>query len=110
MPVRHRMKLTPESFERVKKGEKKFEYRLNDEKRRALKVGERIEFAKLPELSEDCIVEITSLNIYQDFSDLYLHAPEGSIPYSRSEFLERMHEHYTPEEEQKYGVVSIGLK
>ncbi len=109
MPVRHRMKLTPESFEKVKNGEKKFEFRINDEKRKAFKVGERIELARLPDLETSLIVEITSLDVYRDFADLYRHKPEAALDASEDEFLKRMASFYTKDEEQKYGVVLIGI-
>lgn len=104
------MKLTPESFDKVKSGEKKFEFRLNDEKRKALKVGERVEFAKLPELETSVIVEITSLHVFKNFSDLYKHFPEAVNGYSEIEFLDKMYGFYTKIEEEKYGVVAIGIK
>jgi ASC-1-like (ASCH) protein len=103
------MKLTPENFEKLKNGEKKFEARLNDEKRKALQVGERIEFAKLPELETSVIVEITSLTVYKNFSELYADHPEVMIGAAIEEFLEQIYSHYTKEEEEKYGVVAIGI-
>lgn len=109
MPVRHRMKLTPENFEKVKSGEKKYEFRLNDEKRKALQVGERVEFAKLPELEMSVIAEITSLHVFKNFSDLYQHFPEAVNGYSEIEFLDKMYGYYTKLEEEKYGVVAIGI-
>ncbi len=109
MSVRHRMKLTPENFEKLKNSEKKFEARLNDEKRKALQVGERVEFAKLPELETSLIVEITSLNVYKNFSELYADHPEVMIGASKDEFLKEMYGHYTKEEEEKYGVMGIGV-
>ena len=110
MPIRHRMKLTPESFEQVKSGAKQFEFRINDEKRKAFKMGERIELAKLPDLGTSVIVEITSLDVYQDFSDLYHQKPEAVLDYTEDEFAERMSAFYTKDEEEKYGVVAIGIK
>lgn len=110
MPVRHRMKLTVENFERVKSGEKKFEFRLNDEKRQALRVGERVEFAKLPELEKSVIVEIASLDVFPSFASLYQGLPQAVVGYTESEFIERMRNYYSEEEEKKYGVVAIGLK
>lgn len=110
MPIRHRMKLTPENFDRVKSGDKKFEFRLNDEKRKALKVGERVEFAKLPELEKNLIVEIVSLDVFPSFADLYRSLPQAIGGYTESEFIDRMRNYYSAEEEEKYGVVAIGLK
>lgn len=110
MPIRHRMKLEPDSFERLKSGVKRFEFRLNDEKRKALTVGERVEFAKRPELETSVIVEITSLNIFPAFVDLYDQFPAAVAGRTKAEFLETMRKHYTADEELKYGVVAIGVK
>lgn len=103
------MKLTPEAFDRIKSGQRTFEFRLNDEKRKALKIGERVEFAKLPELEKSVIVEILSLNVYKDFTDLFTQAPDIA-GLTLDEFLQDMLTHYTKDEEQKYGVVAIGIK
>ena len=110
MPVRHRMKLNQESFERVKSGERKFEFRINDEKRKAFKLGERIELARLPELETSLIVEITSLDVFANFADLHRHLPEAVSGWTEDEFVQRMHGFYTHDEELKYGVVAIGIK
>jgi ASC-1-like (ASCH) protein len=110
MPVRHRMKLTPENFDKLGRGEKKFDARLNDEKRKALQVGERVEYAKLPELEKSLIVEIVSLDTYKNFSELYADHPEVMIGASLEDFLKEMYGHYTKEEEGKYGVKAIGIK
>ena len=104
------MKLTAENFERVKSGEKNFEFRLNDEKRKALQVGERVEFAKLPELEKSVIVEIVSLDVFKSFSELYKQLPGAVVGYTKIEFLDRMRLYYSAEEEKKYGVVAIGLR
>ncbi len=110
MSVRHRMKLSPENFDKVKTGEKTFEFRLNDEKRQGLKVGENIELAKLPELETSQIVEITSLDVYKDFTDLYRQIPVTATRACEAEFIQMMRQHYTEAEEQKYGVVAIGIR
>jgi ASC-1-like (ASCH) protein len=110
MPVRHRMKLNPIDFEKVKSGEKKYELRLNDEKRKAFQVGERIELAKMPELETSVIVEITSLNVYKNFIELLRELPAAANGLTEEDFFKDVYTHYTEEEEQKYGVVAIGIK
>lgn len=42
--MRHTMKLKEDPFERMKNGTKTIEFRLYDEKRRKIKVGDEIEF------------------------------------------------------------------
>lgn len=50
--MRHTMKLKEDPFERMKNGTKTIEFRLYDEKRRKIKVGDEIEFFKLPKLHQ----------------------------------------------------------
>ena len=60
----HKMKLKESPFERIKNGTKTIEFRLYDEKRRKVKIGDKIEFSKLPDLQEKILVEV--LDIYRD--------------------------------------------
>ena len=53
----HQMKLKESPFERIKNGTKTIEFRLYDEKRKQIKIGDKIEFSKLPELEEKIVVE-----------------------------------------------------
>ena len=48
--MEHIMKLYKENFEELKSGKKKREYRLNDQKRKGIKIGDTIKFLKLPNL------------------------------------------------------------
>lgn len=50
--MEHIMKLNASTFEDVKSGKKRREYRLNDEKRKLVRVGDTIRFLKLPNLYE----------------------------------------------------------
>lgn len=45
----HKMKLQQSPFERIKEGKKSVEFRLFDEKRKQIKIGDQIEFSKLPQ-------------------------------------------------------------
>lgn len=46
------MKLQKSPFEKIKNGTKTVEFRLYDEKRRKINIGDQIEFSKLPDLQE----------------------------------------------------------
>lgn len=48
----HKMKLQEDPFERIKNGTKTVEFRLYDEKRQSIQIGDEIEFSRLPELQE----------------------------------------------------------
>ena len=67
----HEMKLNESPFERIKNGTKTIEFRLYDEKRKKVKIGDKIEFSKLPDLQEKILVDV--LDIYRDetFENLF---------------------------------------
>lgn len=48
----HEMKLQPKYYDYILKGTKRIEIRLNDEKRQAIKLGDKIRFLKEPNLKE----------------------------------------------------------
>ena len=60
----HKMKLQESPFERIKNGTKTVEFRLYDEKRSKIKIGDQIEFSKLPDLQETILVDV--LDLYRE--------------------------------------------
>ena len=68
----HKMKLKESPFERIKNGTKTVEFRLYDEKRRKIKIGDQIEFSKLPELEEKILVngKVESNNYLVNIGDI----------------------------------------
>lgn len=69
--MRHTMKLKEDPFERMKNGTKTIEFRLYDEKRRKIKVGDEIEFFKLPKLQERILVRVKNLYRGDSFKILF---------------------------------------
>ena len=57
----HKMKLNESPFEKIKNGTKTVEFRLFDEKRKTIKVGDQIEFSKLPDMQEKLLVDVVEL-------------------------------------------------
>ena len=104
----HKMKLKESPFERIKNGTKKIEFRLYDEKRQQIKIGDQIEFSKLPDLQEKLLVDVIELYKENTFEDLFrkLYFDEEEIVRK----TELMHEFYSIEKEQQYGVLGIGIK
>ena len=104
----YKMKLNESPFERIKNGEKTIEFRLFDEKRKKLKIGDKIEFAKLPDLQEKILVDVIDLYKEKTFTELF------SKIYTDKEEIERktqnMYKIYSPEKEQQYGVIGIKIK
>ena len=104
----HKMKLNESPFERIKNGSKTIEFRLYDEKRQKVKIGDKIEFSKLPDLQEKLLVDVTGLfkenTFYELFKKLYNNEEEIR------EKTNSMYEIYSKEKEIKYGVLGIKIK
>ena len=70
--MEHIMKLYESSFNDLKSGKKKREYRLNDDKRKLVRIGDTIKFLKLPNLDEEFVVDVKNVETYdEDFKDRY---------------------------------------
>ncbi len=107
------MGLYGEYFQSIKEGRKKVEVRLYDEKRRKIKVGDTIEFIKVPEQDEALKVQVTDLTIYATFQAMYEDIPFEDFDcegWTMEEMIEGTYSIYTPEQEQKWGTVAITIK
>lgn len=103
----HEMKLKESPFERIKSGTKTIEFRLFDEKRQKIKVGDKIEFSKLPDLKEKLLVDVIKLYREDTFENLFrkLYDDEDEIKRKTNSMLQ----FYSPEEEKEYGVIGIKI-
>ena len=104
----HEMKLNESPFERIKNGTKTIEFRLYDEKRKKVKIGDKIEFSKLPDLQEKILVDV--LDIYRDetFENLFKKIFTDKNEIARK--TKSMYQFYSKEQEKQYGVVGIRIK
>ena len=109
----HIMKLQERYFNFIKNGTKKYENRLNDEKRKLIKKGDFIEFQKEPLLEEKIILEVDELLYYDNFKELF---DELKIEYladksvSKEKLKSDLEKFYTIEKQKEYGVVALKLK
>lgn len=103
----HKMKLQESPFERIKNGTKTVEFRLYDEKRSKIKIGDQIEFAKLPDLQETILVDVLDLYREDTFENLFkkLFTDEDEIKKKTTS----MYQYYSSDEEKQYGVVGIKI-
>lgn len=111
--MKYIMKLNPKYFEYMKNGTKRIEIRLNDEKRKNIKIGDEIVFQKEPELKDEVSTQIVNLIIKRNFKELIesLDISEYSDKSeSEEKFLNDLYKFYTKEQEEKYGVVGIQIK
>ena len=106
-------RLDADIFSIIKNGVKDVEIRLYDDKRKKLKVGDKIVFYKRPEEIEKIECTITKLEKYNSFSDvvdnidmerIYL---EGT---SKEDYIKLMRRFYSEDEEKNLGVLAIYFK
>ena len=81
----HRMKLNAAPFSMIRSGQKTIELRLNDEKRRQVKVGDFIEFTSTEQPEEKMQVRVTALHRFRSFAELYEHLPLLQCGYTEEE-------------------------
>ena len=106
----HKMKLQEDPFERIKNGTKTVEFRLYDEKRRTIQIGDEIEFSKLSELQEKLLVKVIDLYKEESFEKLFKKVFVGEDKEKIIEKAKSMNRFYTPEQEKEYGVVGIKIE
>lgn len=104
----HKMRLKDESFEQIKNGNKTIEFRLCDEKRQKIKIGDKIEFSRLPDLQEE--IQVLVLDLYKEktFERLFRKIFTDEEKIKRK--IEEMYQYYSPEQETEYGVIGIKIK
>lgn len=106
------MHLESEIFDLVNNNIKNIEVRLNDDKRKNLKVGDIINIINRGN-NESINVRIINLEYFSSFKEcinnydlnrLYNHS------ITRDEFLDLLYKFYSKEDEIKYGVVAISFE
>ena len=108
----HDMHLDEEFFELIKNDKKHIEYRLNDEKRKQIKIGDTITFYKRPLEIEKIKVKVTDLKYYANLVDMYSASFEDELKFSYDSIQEVIDStpFYTEEKIKKYGCVAIHFK
>lgn len=95
----HSMHLNIEPFEKIKKGEKDIEIRINDKKRQKVNIDDEIVFILRDDEDQRIKVKITDLIKKDSFEELFKHI--------NLEDPEEMSKYYPKEEEKEFGVVGI---
>ena len=110
----HTMKLKDDPFHKIASGRKTIELRLYDEKRQAIKDGDRIEFTKISNPAKKLLSEVTALHLFPSFQALYDVLPLKKCGYSgetlKHASYKDMEQYYSPEKQAQYGVVGIELR
>mgnify|MGYP000889139064 CR=1 FL=1 len=106
----HEMKLQPSPFEKIKSGSKTIEIRLNDEKRKLVKVGDEIVFSLMTNPSQKILTEVLEILPFPTFRELFAaFPPEQYGGISKDEYAV-MYNYYPREEEEKYGVLALKIR
>ena len=110
--VNHIMRLDKEPFDMINSGIKTAEYRLNDDKRKKIKIGDTITFLKRPEEKEKIVVKVVDLKYYPTLFDMYTDTFFNHLNRYYKDPKEVVEDttYYSEEEIKKYGCVAIFLK
>ena len=109
----HEMKLKAIYFNKIKNGQKIYEIRLNDEKRKLIDVGDVIIFKKEPELKETLQTIVKDLVYFKSFKEMVDTLPLDKIGFdnfSKDEVESIYYDFYSTENELKYGVIAIKVE
>ncbi|MDO3410936.1 ASCH domain-containing protein [Saccharibacillus sp. CPCC 101409] len=111
--MQHSMTLFPEYFDSVCSGRKKVEVRLNDERRRAIGVGDTIRFECLPGRQRAVEVTVEALYKHGTFEELYRAMPFSDFDcegWTMQEMVDGTYDIYTPEQEADWGALGIRIR
>ena len=111
--MKHEMKLRQIYFDKIKKGEKIYEIRLNDEKRRLIDVGDVLIFKKEPELNDQLVTEVKDLIYFDSFDEMVNTLPTEKIGFEdmdKESIKNIYYQFYSKEDEKKYGIVAIKVQ
>ena len=107
----YEMNLHDEPFNAIKRNRKVIEMRLNDERRKELKVNDLIIFSNNL-TNEKLEVIILDIKKYHDFYELYSNNKKEELGYLKNEIADPkdMYQYYSKEQILKYGVIAIKIK
>ena len=108
----HDMRLHEEPFNMIKENVKNIEYRLNDEKRKQIKIGDTITFYKRPLNEEQIKVLVTDLKCYKDLLEMYTATFDKDFKdrYKNPQAVVDDTPYYTDDEVKRYGSLAIYFK
>lgn len=109
----HQMNLYEEYFDSIKIGKKKVEVRLNDAKRRKIKIGDLIEFVNVSNQENTLTVKVIDLKQYPTFKEMYQSITFKEFDcdgWTLEEMIDGTYDIYTPEQEEEWGTLAITIK
>lgn len=107
--MRHLMGLQPEYFNAIKNGNKKYELRLNDEKRKIIKKDDIITFLMEPDRINSIDTIVTDLIYFNNFSEIVENIDINLLASDKTkdDLIKDLNKYYPIEKQNKYGVVAI---
>lgn len=110
----HEMNLYSENYDMMESENKLREYRLYDEKRRLIKIGDTIRFVKLPNKDECCYADVVNIEVFKTWYDCYKKYFEEDFKNRYATIQDVVDDtynggYYTKEETDKYGCCCITL-
>lgn len=109
----YEMKLQPDFYNYMLDGTKRIEIRLNGEKRKYIKVGDKIKFYKEPNLEEYFLTEVVEILKFNDFREMIDNLKIEELAdeiLTKDELLSTLEKYYTKEQQEKYGTLGIRIK
>lgn len=110
----HKMRLLKDPFQKIIQGSKTVEVRLLDNKRKLIKIGDKIEFLNRSEKDSKIDVKVMGLEKYGTFRELF--ERKGPLVFGLIEntsldtFLAEYRKLYSLEKERKLGVIAITIE
>lgn len=108
------MNLHAQPFDLIEKGIKTIELRLYDEKRKAISVGDEIEFINSSNNDLSLRCSVVALHVFSSFEELYSNLPLLKCGYTESDISTAspsdMELYYSKEKQSAYGVVGIEIE
>ena len=112
--MRYEMRLNKLPFEQMVEGKKTIEERLNDAKRKLLAIGDEILFVNRDNINQTIVKTVKDLRLYNSFAEMANN--ENCVlagfdkGYTVQSVIYTYHTYYSPEEEQKFGVLVIEME
>ena len=111
--MEHEMKLQPKYYNFILNGTKRIEIRLFDEKRKQVKIEDKIKFLKEPELSESFTAKVVGLLRYNTFEEMFKDFDISVLSdksMTKKELIDVLEQFYTKEQQEQYGVLGIRIE
>lgn len=107
----HTMKVQTKYYNLLKTGQKTIELRLYDEKRQLIQIGDTILFSDLSNPEDSFSAIVLNLHRAPNFDELCDKIKPSQAGFSSKEELTKtMINFYSPENQQKFGVIGIEVK